>query len=160
MGTGLTVTSWCCVSLTVLCFSASRAAKKKKPSSLPSARHFGSGAVECRRRRDAVGVRGEADKHHKALWWWSERECRSHTFNKGWCSLSHKFIRTTYSETLPTTSKHKNTDSLTHTLIYTKWQTRILNPAEPPTLTNKNGQLGEQRLLLLNAACTIQPPQV
>lgn len=58
-----------------------------------------------RRGRDAVGVRGEADKHHKALRWWSECECRSHTFNKGWCSLSQTHTHHTYSDTHVTTLK-------------------------------------------------------
>ncbi len=45
-------------------------------------------------------------------------------------------------------------------MIYSKKTDCILNPAEPPTFANKNGQLEEQRLLLLNAVCTIQPPQL
>lgn len=66
------------------------------------------------KRRDAAGVRGEADKHHIALWWWSECECRSHTFKKNWCSLFQK-NRTTRKHTyiqeqqVWTTSTHMDT---------------------------------------------------
>lgn len=153
MGTGLTVTSWCCASVT-----GSRAAKTISPLS----EAFWQRSSGGRRRRDAVGVRGEADKHHKALWWWSECECRSHTFNKRLVlSLTNSYTPHTR-ETDPTTSMqiHKHMSTNTHTLWYTAKTDCILNPAEPPTFTNKNGQLKEQRLLLLNAVCTIQPPQL
>lgn len=113
------------------------ASENKKPSSLSEAVWQRSGGG--RRRRDAVGVRGEADKHHKALWWWSERECRSHTFNK-------RLVLALTNSYTPHTDE-------THTHTHIEKQSCIPNPAEPPTFANKNGQLEEQRLLLL-------PPQL
>ena len=59
---------------------------------------------------------------------------------KGWCSLSQIHTRRTLT---------RHTRSQTHQ----KKQSCIPNPAEPPTSANKNGQLEEQRLLLL-------PPQL
>ena len=71
-----------------------------------------------RRRRDAVSVRGEADKHHKALWWWSECECRSHTFKKSWCSLSLRKSHTSRTQgQIVTTSIHIHTQ--THARTHT-----------------------------------------
>lgn len=157
MGTGLTVTSWCCVSLTVLCFTGSRAVKLSSPQRGIWQRSSGG-----RRRRDTVGVRGEADKHHKALWWWSECECRSHTFNKGWCSLSQKkkkkIIHTTHYTTFnPNTKTSMHTHA--HTVTYTKDKLH-LKSSWTSYIHKQNGQREEQRLLLQNAVCTSQPPQL
>lgn len=131
MGTGLTVTSWYCISLTVLqgCETVS-----------PLSEAFWQRSSGGRRRRDAVGVRGEADKHHKALWWWSECECRSHTFNKR-LVLSHTNSYTPHrQETDMTTSMqiHKHTHAHAHSNKHQKTDC-ILNPAEPPTFINKMG---------------------
>ncbi len=155
MGTGLTVTSWCCASLAVLCFSVSGAA-----TSLPSARHFGSGALEAEGGGMLSVSEGRQINTTKHFGGGVNVSAGATLLIKGWCSLSPIHTHRTYSETALTTSKQIEL-TLYHAHCYVQHKTNWHPKSSPSSRIHKqNRQLEEQRLLLLNAACAIQPPQV